>query len=88
MVYVARFISAQFVPVHMPTSRIPMYCTASGRAWLSALPDEEALALLRQSERTAHTRFTITDEAAILDELAQARQRGCAVNREELFWAT
>jgi len=86
MVYVARFISAQFVPVHMPIgSRIPMYCTASGRAWLSALPDEEALALLRQSERTAHTRFTITDEAAILDELAQARQRGYAVNREELF---
>ena len=33
MVYVARFISAQFVPVHMPIgSRIPMYCSASGRA--------------------------------------------------------
>jgi DNA-binding IclR family transcriptional regulator len=29
MVYVARFVSAQFVPVHMPIgSRIPMYCTA------------------------------------------------------------
>ncbi|MFD2980523.1 IclR family transcriptional regulator C-terminal domain-containing protein, partial [Klebsiella pneumoniae] len=28
---------------------------------------------------------TITDEAAILDELAQARRRGYAVNREELF---
>lgn len=86
MVYVARFISAQFVPVHMPIgSRIPMYCTASGRAWLSALPEAEALALLRASERVAHTRHTLTDEAAILVELAQTRQRGYAVNREELF---
>ncbi len=86
MVYVARFISAQFVPVHMPIgSRIPMYCTASGRAWLSALPDGEALELLRASERVAHTRHTITDEADILAELNQARQRGFAVNREELF---
>lgn len=86
MVYVARFVSAQFVPVHMPIgSRIPMYCTASGRAWLSALPNDEALALLRASDRVAHTRFTITDEAAILAELAQTRQRGYAVNREELF---
>jgi DNA-binding IclR family transcriptional regulator len=66
-------------------SRIPMYCTGSGRAWLSALPDAEALALLRASERVAHTRHTLTDEAAILAELGQARQRGYAINREELF---
>jgi IclR family pca regulon transcriptional regulator len=86
MVYVARFISAQFVPVHMPIgSRIPMYCTASGRAYLSALPEEEALVLLRASDRVVHTRHTITDEVAILAELAQVRQRGYAVNREELF---
>ncbi|MCW5323033.1 IclR family transcriptional regulator [Verminephrobacter aporrectodeae subsp. tuberculatae] len=86
MVYLARFISAQFVPVHMPIgSRIPMYCTASGRAWLSALPEAEALALLRAGDRVAHTRHTLTDEAAILAALGQARERGYAVNREELF---
>lgn len=86
MVYVARFISAQFVPVHMPIgSRIPMYCTSSGRAWLSALPLDEALALLRESDRVAHTRHTLTDESALLDELALTRQRGYAINREELF---
>ena len=86
MVYVARFVSAQFVPVHMPIgSRIPMYCTASGRAWLSALPDEEALALIRASDRVTHTRFTITDEDALMQDLREARQRGYAINREELF---
>jgi len=86
MVYLARFISTQSVPVHMPIgSRIPLYCTACGRAWLSALPESEALALLRASERRAHTRHTLLDEAAILAELAQARERGWALNREELL---
>ncbi|MEH3086855.1 MAG: IclR family transcriptional regulator [Xylophilus ampelinus] len=86
MVYVARFVSAQFVPVHMPIgSRIPMYCTASGRAYLSALPAEEAIGLIGAQERVAHTRHTLTQEDAILEQLALARQRGYAVNREELF---
>lgn len=86
MVYVARFISAQFVPVHMPIgSRIPMYCTASGRAYLSALPQDEALQLLLASDRVAHTRHTLTDVDAIMATLAVSRQRGYAVNSEELF---
>ena len=86
MVYVARFVSAQFVPVHMPIgSRIPQYCTASGRAWLSALPDAEALALLQRAERVAHTPHTLTRIEDIVAELSQARLRGYAVNVEELF---
>nr|WP_201296880.1 IclR family transcriptional regulator [Halomonas tianxiuensis] len=32
MVYVARFTSRHYIPIHMPIgSRVPMYCTASGR---------------------------------------------------------
>ena len=50
MVYVARFVSAKFVPIHMPIgSRIPMYCTSAGRAYLSVLPEAEARALLRSA---------------------------------------
>ncbi|SFP61105.1 transcriptional regulator, IclR family [Variovorax sp. OK605] len=86
MVYVARFVSAQFVPVHMPIgSRIPMYCTASGRAFLSALPEEEARALIEASDRVAHTMHTCTDVDEILQTLRQARQQGFATNAEELF---
>jgi len=86
MVYLARFISTQSVPVHMPIgSRVPMYCTGSGRAWLSALPVVEAVALLRADERIAHTRYTQTDEGALLTELERVRLRGWALNREELF---
>ncbi|MGJ7565726.1 IclR family transcriptional regulator [Variovorax sp. GB1R11] len=86
MVYVARFVSAQFVPVHMPIgSRIPMYCTASGRAYLSALPEQEARALIEASDRVAHTMHTCTDVDDILQALRQARQQGFATNAEELF---
>lgn len=86
MVYVARFVSAQFVPVHMPIgSRIPMYCTGSGRAYLSALPEAEAQALIEAAHRVAHTQHTLTTVEAILEALRQTRQRGYAINREELF---
>lgn len=86
MVYVARFVSAQFVPVHMPIgSRIPMYCTASGRAFLSALPENEARALISASVRVAHTSRTMTDVDAILGALRVARAQGYATNEEELF---
>ncbi len=67
MTYIARFVSSGFVPVHMPIgSRVPMYCTASGRAYLSALPQEEALVLIENSQRIAHTSQTLTDVEQIL----------------------
>ncbi|WP_020205667.1 MULTISPECIES: IclR family transcriptional regulator [Cupriavidus] len=86
MVYIARFVSAHFVPVHMPIgSRIPMYCTASGRAYLSALPEDDALAAIGRAQRIAHTVHTRTQVDDILAVLREARQRGYAVNCEELF---
>lgn len=86
MVYVARFVSAKFVPIHMPIgSRIPMYCTGSGRAFLSALPEAEARQLLLQSQRIAHTEHTKTDVDEIMSLLRSARRQGYATNREELY---
>ncbi|CAD6547493.1 IclR family transcriptional regulator [Paraburkholderia sabiae] len=86
MVYVSRFVSTKFVPIHMPIgSRIPMYCTGSGRAFLSALPVDEALARLEQMNRVAFTPNTVTELATLGERLAEARQQGYAANREELF---
>lgn len=86
MVYVARLISAHFVPVHMPIgSRIPMYCTGAGRAYLSALPEAESTALLESATRVEHTIHTQTDLSTIQTMLAQTRRRGYAINKEELF---
>jgi len=86
MVYVARFISSKFVPVHMPIgSRIPMYCTGSGRAYLGALPPAEALEMLKSSDRIAHTHLTLTSVQDVLRELKKMQRLGYAVNKEELF---
>ncbi|CAB3716832.1 Pca regulon regulatory protein [Paraburkholderia sediminicola] len=86
MLYVARFVCMKFVPIHMPIgSRIPMYCTASGRAYLSALPDDEVRALLEANDRVAHTQYTVTDIGEIEALLGEARRRGYTSNREELF---
>ncbi|ACC71545.1 IclR family transcriptional regulator [Paraburkholderia phymatum] len=86
MVYVSRFVSTKFVPIHMPIgSRIPMYCTGSGRAYLSALPVDEALTRLERMNRVAFTANTMTDLATLGERLAEARQQGYATNREELF---
>ena len=45
MVFVAQLLTTQFIPVLTPVGmRIPMYCTSSGRAYLSQLPEAEARA--------------------------------------------
>ncbi|WP_315810164.1 IclR family transcriptional regulator [Pseudomonas sp. C9-3] len=86
MLYVARFVGPKFIPIHLPIgSRIPMYCTASGRAFLSALSDDEVLELLRDSDLSSHTQYTRTSLEEILAEIAKIRRKGYAINSEELF---
>lgn len=86
MIYISRFVSARLIPIHMPIgSRIPLYCTGSGRAYLSSLPEAEALALLHESDMERHTEHTCTTVDGVQALLKTARRRGYAVNREELF---
>ncbi|TLP73391.1 IclR family transcriptional regulator [Pseudomonas nitroreducens] len=86
MLYVARFVGPKFIPIHLPIgSRIPMYCTASGRAFLSALSDDEVLELLQGSDLSSHTQYTRTSLEEILAEVAEIRRKGYAINSEELF---
>lgn len=86
MVYVARFVAPKFIPIHMPIgSRIPMYCTGSGRAYLSALSDDEVQGVLSNSELRRHTQQTLTDPDEILAQVATTRGKGYAINNEELF---
>lgn len=86
MVYVAQLQTTQFIPVLTPVGmRIPMYCTSSGRAYLSALPDADVRALLAASPRPARTPATRTDVDAVMERIAACRQVGYATNCEELF---
>ncbi len=79
VVYVARLPRRQvrFAP-GVTGTRMPAFCTCGGRAMLSALPDGEAMALIRQSELRPLTPQTLTDPAAILERVREARRLGYA----------
>jgi IclR family pca regulon transcriptional regulator len=86
MVFVARFPSHKRFLIHMPIgTRLPMYCTASGRAYLSALPAAEAQQLLRQSSLRPLTPMTITDMRRIQELVAAAHIDGYACSDQECY---
>lgn len=86
MVYLAQMVTSQVIPVHTPVGmRIPIYCTSSGRAWLSTLPDEQVFTILKASTRVARTTATLTDIDAIFERISLCRQVGFSTNCEELF---
>jgi IclR family pca regulon transcriptional regulator len=86
MVYIARFPSLKRFHIHMPVGRrLPMYCTAAGRAYLSALPAGVAQRLLRRAEPRALTPFTLTDPRQIWKRVQAARQAGYAWTEQECY---
>ena len=86
MVFIARFPSLQRFYIHMPVGRrLPMYCTASGRAYLSALPPAAAQRLLRASPLRCLTPFTLTDRAQIWKRIEAARAAGYAWSDQECY---
>jgi len=86
MVFIARFPSLQPFHIHMPVGRrLPMYCTASGRAYLSALPPALARRILRRVRLTAHTPQTLTEPQQIWKRIQAARQSGYAWSDQEYY---
>jgi DNA-binding IclR family transcriptional regulator len=63
---------------------IPLHATALGKALLLGLPKAEADALIGPDPLRAFTAHTITDPDALSRQLALARTRGYATEREEL----
>ena len=86
MVFIARFPSHKRFFIHMPIGRrLPMYCTAAGRAYLSALPPAETHRVLRASSLRALTPHTITDPKQILKLIGAAREAGYAWCDQECY---
>lgn len=86
MVYIATFTSRKPIVAYMTIgSRMPMYCTAAGRAYLSGLPDEEIRQILRNSPRPQLTVHTKTNPDEILALVQEARNRGFSTNFEEFY---
>lgn len=64
--------------------RRPVYCTSSGKAMIAFLPPTSLDALLRRLRFVRHTANTLTDRMALQADLDRVRERGYAVDDEEI----
>lgn len=65
-------------------SRLPAYCTASGKVHMAHMSEEELDELLGAMKFVQHTPTTIPDAAAMRKALEQVRADGYAIDDEEL----
>jgi IclR family transcriptional regulator, pca regulon regulatory protein len=65
-------------------SRLPSYCSATGKALLAFLPRPDLDRLLGDVELVQRGPRTLTDKNSLLAELEQVRRTGLATNDEEL----
>lgn len=63
--------------------RFYMHQTAAGKAILSQFSDERVREVIDRHGLQKSTQHTISDEAALFEELQDVRERGVALNREE-----
>jgi IclR family transcriptional regulator, pca regulon regulatory protein len=65
-------------------SRLPSYCSATGKALLAFLPRPDLDRLLDHVDLVQRGPRTLTDKNSLLAELEQVRRSGLATNDEEL----
>ena len=63
--------------------RLPMYCTAVGKAILAFLPEEQRSNILKSYQFVPFTENTVSDEAALRCQLQSVAKNGYAVEIEE-----
>lgn len=68
--------------------RVPLHCTAIGKAILAHLPQAEAETILTSVGMAPSTEATITDLPTMWKELELTRQRGFSIDRQEHESAT
>jgi IclR family KDG regulon transcriptional repressor len=64
--------------------KLPMYCTAVGKAILAYSDEQDVQQVLDRAKYTKYTENTLTDKQAILNQLEEIRKVGFALDREEL----
>jgi IclR family pca regulon transcriptional regulator len=65
-------------------SRLPSYCSATGKALLAFLPRPDLDRLLDRIELVQRGPRTVTDKTSLFTELDEVRRTGIATNDEEL----
>ncbi|WP_022729360.1 IclR family transcriptional regulator [Fodinicurvata sediminis] len=86
VIYVSRLPSRHLISVDILLGqRLPVYCTAPGRAILAGIRPDQASDILERSNRQARTKFTITELAEIERKLEEVRHFGYALSNQESF---
>jgi DNA-binding IclR family transcriptional regulator len=86
MVYLDKSESTQLLRAELAIgTRIPIHCTALGKAILAFRPESEQIAFCSGNGFTAYTPRTITSPKTLIKQLTLIRERGFAVDDEEHF---
>jgi DNA-binding IclR family transcriptional regulator len=64
-------------------SKVPAYCSASGKLFLALLQPAKRDLILRDLKLEPQTANTIVDKSVLVNELKEIRQKGYALDREE-----
>jgi len=85
VIYVARSAKKRLASLHRDVgTRLPAYSTSMGRVLLAYLPESELKAYFKQADLKPFTRFTLTEETAIREVLAEVRRREFCIIDQEL----
>ena len=84
ILYLGKVESAHSVRLHSAVgSRMPLHCSAMGKAILAFLPPDEQSALIDRLSLTRFTAQTLTDKASLCRDLALTRARGFSIDNRE-----
>jgi IclR family transcriptional regulator, KDG regulon repressor len=85
VIFVERLQSAYIMEANLRVgSRLSVHCSSMGKAILAFLPEREIAEILNRIRFEPKTGNTIPTKEAFLRELKEIRERGFAVNNEEL----
>ena len=86
IVYYDRVESNWPIRIQLPTgSKLPMYCTASGKLFLAFMTKDKRQQFFNTVELQKHTANTITDKQILQQQLAEIRRNKIAVDSEEFI---
>jgi DNA-binding IclR family transcriptional regulator len=86
MIYLERAESKWPLRMQLPVgTRVPLYCTSSGKLYLSRLDDKQLRSYATSATLTRHTAATITQPEALMAEVRAIRERDYAVDNSEFM---
>ena len=72
--------------VQLPVgTNVPFHCTASGKTFMASLPKSSRETFVKNLALERHSKNTITEAQQLLDQLAEIRRLGYALDDQEFF---